>query len=245
MSVKTIDQLKADIDLYIKANGNKEITGTIDNGIRNDIVDNLFRLSNRIYTQATEPLVDDLSISDLWVKNDTNQIFTYNGATWDLIPISGSGGVWGTITGVLEDQLDLQDALDLKAIDTNVVHRTGDETISGNKEFRVITTNKTTLTVTTTLTQPIYFKTNGSYLLLDLTSATGDTTLELNEGIETGSYFIEVLQGATSRDIILPVTTTTLNGSGNIVLGIASATQYISLVYNGSNYVVIGTGQAN
>lgn len=42
---------------------------------------------------------------------------------------------WGQIGGVLSNQIDLQNALDLKAIDSTVVHKTGNETIANNKIF--------------------------------------------------------------------------------------------------------------
>lgn len=48
---------------------------------------------------------------------------------------SGGGGTWGSITGTLADQTDLQDALDLKAADADVVKLTGAQSIAGVKTF--------------------------------------------------------------------------------------------------------------
>ena len=48
---------------------------------------------------------------------------------------STSSVAWGAISGTLSDQTDLQTALNAKAIDSDVVHKTGAETIAGNKTF--------------------------------------------------------------------------------------------------------------
>lgn len=47
----------------------------------------------------------------------------------------GGGGTWGSITGTLSDQTDLQSALDAKANDSVVVKTTGAQTIAGIKTF--------------------------------------------------------------------------------------------------------------
>lgn len=47
----------------------------------------------------------------------------------------GNDAVWGAITGTLSNQKDLQTALNTKAADNAVVHKTGNETISGTKTF--------------------------------------------------------------------------------------------------------------
>lgn len=48
---------------------------------------------------------------------------------------SGGGGTWGSITGTLSNQTDLQNALNAKADDSGVVHDTGAETVAGVKTF--------------------------------------------------------------------------------------------------------------
>jgi len=53
-------------------------------------------------------------------------------ASWATV---ASGGAWGTITGTLSSQTDLQTALDAKAVDADVVHDTGNETVAGIKTF--------------------------------------------------------------------------------------------------------------
>lgn len=49
-----------------------------------------------------------------------------------------AGAAWGGITGTLSSQTDLQTALNLKAIDSAVVHLSGAETIAGVKTFSSI-----------------------------------------------------------------------------------------------------------
>lgn len=68
----------------------------------------------------------------------TSRTITINGTTYDLSANRTwtiGGGTWGSITGTLSDQTDLQSALDLKANDDEVVHLSGSETISGAKTF--------------------------------------------------------------------------------------------------------------
>lgn len=48
------------------------------------------------------------------------------------------GSVWGSITGTLSDQEDLNNALLTKADDSSVVHLTGNEEIGGTKTFGTI-----------------------------------------------------------------------------------------------------------
>lgn len=54
--------------------------------------------------------------------------------TRSWVPMSG-GGTWGSITGTLSDQTDLQTALNLKANDADVVNLAGNQTITGSKTF--------------------------------------------------------------------------------------------------------------
>lgn len=49
--------------------------------------------------------------------------------------VAGGNAEWGNISGTLSNQTDLQNALNLKANDDNVLHKTGDEDISGIKTF--------------------------------------------------------------------------------------------------------------
>jgi len=302
MSVKSISQLKADIDLYIKTNGNKEITGAIDNGVRNDIVDNLFRLANRVFKQATTPAVSDLSIGDLWLEDVTNKMYIYNGATWDLFDIvSAAGGTYYQATAPTSpSESDLwydttvgyfkfyNGTTWLQAgIDNSlVVHLTGTESITGTKTFvagpprassqpdidsaltrkdyvddadlwdsttgitslkteenvRVVTLSTTKQSFVPTGTTQTVDLLLGSSIDLHISTASGDVTLTLSNPVDTATYMMKVYQGVSSKDVIFPVGTTTINGGGDTVLGIASATQIITFEYDSGNFTIIGTG---
>lgn len=66
----------------------------------------------------------------------------FNPLTQDF-DFTGSGGgssTWGSITGTLSAQTDLQTALNAKANDSDTVHKTGAETIDGPKTFTDNTT---------------------------------------------------------------------------------------------------------
>jgi hypothetical protein len=63
-----------------------------------------------------------------FLKTDTNELYYYNGTSWELIA-GGAVVTWGTITGTLSDQTDLQNALDAKADDSDLTAHTGDLTI--------------------------------------------------------------------------------------------------------------------
>jgi len=72
------------------------------------------------------------------ITGTTNQAINVQTGLGMISDASQAGGdgdtaIWGEITGTLSAQTDLQDALDDKANDTAVVHKTGDETIAGIK----------------------------------------------------------------------------------------------------------------
>lgn len=74
------------------------------------------------------------------VGGATGQVLAKNSGTnydtsWVDQTGGGGGGSWGSITGTLSDQTDLQAALDAKADDSAVVHNTGNETVAGSKTF--------------------------------------------------------------------------------------------------------------
>jgi len=67
---------------------------------------------------------------------------------------SGGQATWGSVTGTLSNQTDLQNALNAKAADSDVVKLTGNQTIAGNKTF--------TSTPTIKMTQPnLYMQYSG------------------------------------------------------------------------------------
>lgn len=66
-----------------------------------------------VATSADLPLI--ASIGDVRLVLDTGELNYYNGTSWVAIASGGGGGTWGTITGTLSSQTDLQNALDAKA----------------------------------------------------------------------------------------------------------------------------------
>lgn len=72
-------------------------------------------------------------VGKIYITLDTNYIYRWTGSTY--VEIKDSSAVWGTITGTLSNQTDLQNALNLKANDSLVVHLAGAETITGAKTF--------------------------------------------------------------------------------------------------------------
>lgn len=82
--------------------------------------------------QAAEVLSgkQDTLVSGTNIKTVNNQSLLGSGN----INISATTS-WGYITGTLSDQTDLQNALAAKAADNAVVHTTGTETVTGDKNF--------------------------------------------------------------------------------------------------------------
>ena len=135
---------------------------------------------------------------------------------------SGGGGTWGSITGDLVDQTDLQSALNLKVDkvtgkglstndftntlktkldgldDANLVHKTGDETIQGVKNFQdrvVISSDDTALSAESFFADHFNFgdnkailKNNGN-LLLNTTADDGFNKLQVNGSIKISDTF--------------------------------------------------------
>lgn len=112
----------------------------------------------------------------------------------------------------------------------------GVQTIFGAKTFKNIGTTIQSFTPTGA-TQTIDWN-SGAYSIVTTTSATGNITLTLNNPVAGGSYAIELVQGATPRNIIFPAGTIQAGGGDVTVIGEASANQLITMVYNGSNYII-------
>lgn len=90
MAILSITALKAQVDSTIATNGVKAITGAILNTQLNDIIDSVNKLSNRCYVQPTTPAFSDMLSGDIWIKTDTDELYTYDGATFNLQDLSGS-----------------------------------------------------------------------------------------------------------------------------------------------------------
>lgn len=55
------------------------------------------------------------------IPGTSGNVLTSNGTIWTSAPATGGGGTWGSITGTLSNQTDLQDALNLKADLTSIM----------------------------------------------------------------------------------------------------------------------------
>ena len=92
-------------------------------------------------------MIDNTTFNELFIVESDGRVFgksfiKKDGTSSQFLMADGSvstgvlGGAWGSITGTLSSQTDLQNALNLKANDNAVVKLTGDQTItSGIKTF--------------------------------------------------------------------------------------------------------------
>lgn len=78
---------------------------------------------------------------------------------------------------------------------------------------------------------------SGGNINLDLSSATGNVTLTLQNPVSGATYRIRVQQGATVRNLTFPVGTVQQGGGGNVYTGIAGV-DFLTVYYNGSAYLV-------
>ena len=69
----------------------------------------------------------------IYITLDNNKVYRWGGSVY--VEIAANNAIWGSITGTLANQTDLQNALDAKANDSAVVHLAGTETITGTKTF--------------------------------------------------------------------------------------------------------------
>lgn len=91
----------------------------------------------------------------------------FNPLTQDFDFTGGGSSTWGSITGTLSSQTDLQNALNAKANDSDTVHKTGAETVAGSKTFsNDLSVNGTSYLGTTNVYGDLTMKT-GTHLVLD------------------------------------------------------------------------------
>lgn len=81
---------------------------------------------------------DGYAIGDLWIDETNDKVYqalnvTVGAAVWVEITGGGGGGAWGSITGTLSDQTDLQNALDDKEDAVNKV-----TTMTGNTTSNIV-----------------------------------------------------------------------------------------------------------
>src|SRR3990167_10371520 len=74
----------------------------------------LQKVAGSIVNTSLSELLSLSNLSDVLISSPTNgQVLTFNGSVWVNGAASG-GGTWGSITGTLSAQTDLQTALDAK-----------------------------------------------------------------------------------------------------------------------------------
>lgn len=79
---------------------------------------------------------------------------------------------------------------------------------------------------------------NGSYIVLDLTSASGTLTLTLTNGKIGGSYWIQVLQAATKVDVVLANEGRFDGETGSTIVGANSINYSIFPLCTGTGYIL-------
>lgn len=87
---------------------------------------------------ATESYVQGYHDSTKQDKLTAGANITIDPETNTISATGGSGSsTWGSITGTLSNQTDLNNALNAKATDSTVVHKTGTENITGQKIYKL------------------------------------------------------------------------------------------------------------
>jgi hypothetical protein len=174
-----IDLSKSDVGL-----GNVDNTSDANKPISSatqTALDLKANISGQVFTgaiSATNLSGTNTGDQDLSGLVPNTRTLTINGTTFDLSANRSwtiSAGVWGSITGTLSDQTDLQTALNLKANDADVVKLTGNQTITGTKTFNVSGANNINITNSST------------FLGLNITNSSTGKGLQLdNTGLGEG-----------------------------------------------------------
>ncbi len=145
---------------------------------------------------------------------------------------SGGSAVWGGITGILSNQTDLQNALDLKANNSNVVHRTGDESVLGVKSFTQTAINRSALEFDNN--DPLYNS-------IKMYNRVANDAIEISNFSTGGGILINNTGGFASHGIYLAN-----SGEGNALLinnvgtGTGNAGNGIYLINNDSGAMIRG-----
>jgi len=102
--------------------------------------------------------------------------------------------------------------------------------INSNKQAATLTPAGTTQTIDWNL---------GNKQILDLSSATGDVTLTLNNPQTAGQYRIKVIQGGTKRGLIWPAVVKFPGAFNPTDAHVINTDNIINLDFDGTNYYVI------
>jgi len=177
-------------------------------------------LDNKL--KSVEDLVDELE-----KKIDAQRVVVSTGAVGG----SAEGGTWGSITGTLADQTDLQSALDLKANDSAVVKLTGAQTIAGAKTFSTPIATASVATMTATVGGGVPTPPNNTTTFLR-----GDGTFATPAGGGT-------VTSVTSANANLTIATTTTTPVITIVSApiLTTARTIAGVSFNGSENIAIAS----
>lgn len=192
--------------------------------------------------------VNDLTLGDLqeiftefvFINKVTDQYTASNWSIKEVNALTGSKVIQsaspsGTFLSVVETDATLTGlGTSSSALGINL---TNANTWTGAQKINKVSTTKQSFTPTGT-TQTIDWA-SGSKATITTTSATGAITLTLNNPTDTESYWVEVVQGLTPRNIIFPSGSLQSGvNTGNTIVGVASATQHILVLYDGTKYLL-------
>ena len=110
------------------------------------------------------------------------------------------------------------------------------QTFNSINTKQIYTTKQTFTSVGASPTQVVNLD-NGSYILLNLTGASGTVTLTLSNGKVGGSYFIDVIQHLTTAVNISIANEGRFDGeSGSTIVGIAAKNYVIVPFFTGTGF---------
>jgi len=158
---------------------------------------------------------------------NTNTLYVYTNGAWHALS-SGGSAIWGSITGTLSNQTDLQNALNTKA-PTASPPFTGTVSVSGFV-FRGEETNLGNVGSSET----IDFSTNSAFKLV-----LNSSTCEITFANPTGgcSYVLHFLASGGTRTITWTDSITWLNPSAASPADLGDAnTLLVNIYYDGTNY---------
>lgn len=138
----------------------------------------------------------------------------------------GGGGTWGSITGTLSSQTDLNTALGLKAPLASPTFTT--KILFGNYHVEPSQQAVAASTANTTIDLSLA---SGAVVTL-----THSTTLALSNPQTGAAYVFEIVQGASSYTVAWPGTVTWPGGVAPTISTANGAVDVITLYWNGTSY---------
>lgn len=158
----------------------------------------------------------------LYYATDTSQFSCWNGSAW-VTPTVAASAAWGSITGTLSSQADLQAALTARAVLAAANAFTAQQTVT---PYRANITGAVSIDLSATA------KSNNLYLTL-----TGNvTSFALTNPVDGGVYNIRFIQDATGGRTMpaLPASFKFSSGTAPTFTTTANAVDFMSLLYGGT-----------